>query len=191
MKDRHVARRDFAPSVINQSRPLASLPPFDPESGALNIIIETPKGSQNKYAYEPSCGLFKLKKVLPLGSVFPFDFGFIPSTRGQDGDPLDILVLMEAPAFCGCLIGARLLGVIEARQGNRGNMERNDRLIAVAEQQKNQSDLHSLSDLNSQVLDQIEHFFISYNAQSGHDFKPLRRSGPRAAKKMILAQRVH
>lgn len=63
------------------------------------VVIETPKGSRNKYAYDPKEHIFELKKVLPAGMAFPYDFGFVPSTRGGDGDPLDVLVLMDEPAF--------------------------------------------------------------------------------------------
>src|SRR3569833_4517481 len=98
----------------------------------LNAVIETARGCRNKFKYDPELRLFRLAHVLPAGAVFPFDFGFVPSTRGGDGDPLDVLVLMDEPAFPGCLIAARLLGAIEAEQGDEKKMERNDRLIAVA-----------------------------------------------------------
>ena len=82
--------------------------------GELNVIIETPKGSRNKYNYDEGLRLFKLGGVLPSGAVFPFDFGFVPSTTGGDGDPLDVLVLMDEPAFPGRVVDVRLVGVIEA-----------------------------------------------------------------------------
>src|SRR5205807_404345 len=88
----------------------------DNDAGVLHVIIETPKGSRNKFKYDPEHGLFKLSGVLPLGAVFPYDFGFVPSTTGGDGDPLDVLVLMDEPAFAGCLVPGRLIGVIEAEQ---------------------------------------------------------------------------
>ncbi|HEX8920029.1 MAG TPA: inorganic diphosphatase, partial [Pyrinomonadaceae bacterium] len=83
---------------------LVNLGVYDSESDELNVIIETPKGSRNKFNYDERHQLFKLGGVLPLGAVFPFDFGFIPSTLGGDGDPLDILLLMDEPAFPGCLV---------------------------------------------------------------------------------------
>src|ERR687894_835887 len=92
---------------------LNRLPAFDPDSGTLNAVIETPKGHRNKYKFDEERGLFLLDGVLPAGAVFPFDFGFVPSTTGGDGDPLDVLVLMDEPAFTGCLVRVRLLGVIE------------------------------------------------------------------------------
>src|SRR3954468_15152110 len=94
--------------------PLDQLAAF--ERDELIVIVETPKGSQNKYEYEPRSGSFILAGVLPAGAVFPFDFGFVPSTLGEDGDPLDVLLLMDAAAFSGCIVYARLIGVIEAEQ---------------------------------------------------------------------------
>ena len=87
---------------------------IDKKTGHLNVIIETPKGSGNKYKFDEEKKVFKLSKAMPVGAVFPFDFGFIPSTLAPDGDPLDILVLMDAPVFVGCLMEVRLLGVIAA-----------------------------------------------------------------------------
>ncbi len=92
------------------------LTPFDEESEELNVIIDTPKDSRNKYKYDEKLGLFKLSGVLTVGHFFPFDFGFIPQTLGGDGDALDVLVLMDEPAFVGCLVRSRLVGVIEAEQ---------------------------------------------------------------------------
>ena len=76
-------------------------------------IIETPKGSRNKYAFDPDQRIFELKKVPPAGMAFPYDFGFVPSTVAEDGDPVDVLVLMDEPAFPGCLLRCRLIGIIE------------------------------------------------------------------------------
>ena len=95
------------------------LAPFDKKTEALQVIIETPKGSRNKYAFDESQGMFLLKKVLPAGMAFPYDFGFVPSTRAEDGDPVDVLVLMDEPAFVGCLLQCRIIGVIEGEQGKK------------------------------------------------------------------------
>jgi inorganic pyrophosphatase len=84
--------------------------------------------------------------------VFPFDFGSIPGTVAADGDPLDVLVLMDEPAFVGCLIQARLLGVIEAEQTEAGKTERNDRLIAVASESHTHASLKSLKKLDRKLL---------------------------------------
>lgn len=169
--------------------PISKLPPIDRESGDLNIIIDTPKGSRNKFAWDEKRLFFELSGILPAGAVFPYDFGFIPNTRGGDGDPLDVLVLMDEPAFTGCLVRSRLLGVIEAEQTEKGETERNDRLIAVASKSRTNSDLQSLTDLNPKLLDEIEHFFTSYNKVKGKKFKPLGRYGPARARRLVAKAR--
>lgn len=159
---------------------------FDPETRELNVIVETPKGSRNKFVYDEKHGIFKLDGVLPAGASFPFDFGFIPSTLGEDGDPLDVLLLIDDPAFTGCLVPSRLIGVIEAEQTERhGETTRNDRLIAVAAKSLTHRNLKSLQKLNENLLEEIEHFFISYNTFKGKQFKPLGRFGPVRAKGLI------
>ena len=165
--------------------PISKLPAIDHASGDLNVIIDTPKGSRNKFSWDEKRELFELSGMLPTGAVFPYDFGFIPNTRGGDGDPLDVLVLMDEPAFAGCLVRSRLLGVIEAEQTEKGETERNDRLIAVASKSRTSDDLESITDLNPKLLEEIEHFFISYNEVKGKKFKPLGRYGPERARKLV------
>jgi inorganic pyrophosphatase len=167
---------------------LRKLKPFDRKSGNLNVVIDTPKGSRNKYAFDFKINAYKLKAVLPHGTVFPFDFGSIPGTVAEDGDPLDVLVLMDEPVFIGCLIEARVLGVIEAEQTEDGETERNDRLIAVAAESHTNGDLKSLQKLDSKLICEIEHFFVSYNDARGKKFKPTARKGPAAAKRLIRNQ---
>lgn len=165
---------------------LIGLSVYTEGEGELHVIIETPKGSRNKFNYDEELGLFKLGGVLPAGAVFPFDFGFIPSTLGGDGDPLDVLLLMDEPAFPGCLVPARLVAVIEALQTERdGTRTRNDRLIAVAADSHTHKDVRTLADLNSTLLDEIEHFFVSYNEIKGKTFEPLGRFGPIKAARLI------
>ena len=165
--------------------PYAKLRPFNRKTGALNVIIDTPKGSRNKYSLGEKSGLFELSGVLPAGAVFPFDFGFIPGTRGGDGDALDVLILMDEPAFVGCLVPSRLLGVIEAEQTEKGKTNRNDRLIAVATDSRIHREFESLDDVSGELLDEIEHFFVSYNEAKGKKFKPLGRFGASRARKLV------
>jgi inorganic pyrophosphatase len=155
------------------------------ESKELNVIVDTPKGSRNKYKFDEDLGLFKLGGVLAVGHFFPFDFGFIPNTLGGDGDPLDVLILMDEPAFVGCLIPSRLIGVIQAKQTEDGHTEANDRLIAVAANARVHSDVKSLNDLNKTLIDEIEHFFVSYNEVKGKKFEPMGRAGAQKAKKIV------
>jgi inorganic pyrophosphatase len=164
---------------------LAYLDVWDEESGALNVVIETPKGSHNKYKYDPELGVLRLHRVLPLGDSFPFDFGFIPSTEAQDGDPLDALGLLDEGAFAGCVVTARMVGVIEAEQTEAGKTVRNDRLLVVAQASRLHRDVVTVDDLPSALLDQIEHFFISYDEVTGKEFKPIGRHGPKRAEKLL------
>jgi inorganic pyrophosphatase len=155
------------------------------KEGNLRVVIETPKGSRNKYNFDEEQGLFVLGGVLPAGAVFPFDFGYIPSTLGGDDDPVDVLILMDEPAFPGCLVQARLIGVIEAEQTEEGETMRNDRLIAVASTSRNLRDIESLDQLHGNLVEEIEHFFISYNDIKGKKFEPLQRSGPERAREIV------
>jgi inorganic pyrophosphatase len=158
------------------------------DHGRLRAVIETPQGSRNKLKYEPANGAFSVSASLPAGMQFPFDFGFFPRTKAPDGDPLDVLVLMDAPAYPGVLVGVRLLGAIEAeQQEGDGEPFRNDRLIAVAEGSTERGDLQGLADLDEQLLTQIESFFETYDRLTGKSFRPLRRRGRRAAE-TLLAQ---
>src|SRR5262245_57041100 len=109
----HLAAEEFM-TIPN----LQQLPAWDSDSGALNVIIETTKGSRTKLKYLPNERLFLLKKILPRGIVFPFDFGFVPSTSGEDGDPLDVLLLLAESVPAGCKISARLIGVVEMEEAD-------------------------------------------------------------------------
>jgi inorganic pyrophosphatase len=168
---------------------LKKLPPFDRKSGNLNVIIDTPKGCRSKFAFDMKRKTYVLKSVLPQGALFPFDFGSIPGTVAEDGDPVDALVLMDEPAFCGCLIESRLLGVIEAEQSENGKTERNDRLIAVAAKSQTHADIKSLSDLSPALLKEIEHFFIFYNQERGKKFRPIGRHGRKWAERLVRKQK--
>lgn len=164
---------------------LLHLEAFHDEEG-LNVVIETPKGSRNKYDYDEQLGLFRLGGVLTSGASFPFDFGFVPSTVGGDGDPLDVLVLMDEPAFAGCLVRTRLVGVIEAEQTERdGEATRNDRLIGVAADARLHTRVRTLESLGTTLLEEIEHFFVSYNQVKGKKFEPLSRFGPERALELV------
>src|ERR1700744_5115724 len=128
------------------------LKPISKKDGLLQVIIETPAGSRNKFAFDPDQGIFSLKSVLPAGMVFPYDFGFLPQTLAPDGDPIDVLLLMDEPAFPGCAVSARLIGVIEGEQVDGKKRIRNDRLLAVAEANHTYAYLKKLKDLPGQTL---------------------------------------
>lgn len=165
---------------------LNTLPALDSDSGLVNAIIDTPKGSRCKYKYDPDTGIFRLAKLLPLGAYFPYNYGFIPSTRGEDGDELDVLVLMDEAVFVSCLVPVRLIGVLAAEQTERdGKTTRNDRLIAVLDTEFNPPEVTSLDALHSQRIDEIEQFFVSFNKIQGKQFKPIGRYDADKAKALL------
>jgi inorganic pyrophosphatase len=159
------------------------------EGDLLQVIIETPKGSAYKYDYEPEQEVFCLNKVMPLGMSFPFDFGFIPHTKGDVGDPLDVLVIMELPASQGALVQCRIIGILEASQIERdGKKYRNDRIIAVWNLSNQYKTINRIENLNPQALTDMESFFKQHNTLAGKDFIPLGWKGPKEALKMIQSQ---
>jgi len=144
-------------------------------------IIETPKGGPNKFDYDPDPGLSMLGGLLPEGMLFPFDFSLLPSTLGEDGDPIDILVLMGAPAHVGCLIQVPIIGIIEAEQSEDSTTESNDRLLGVSVHSYDHENLHIIKDASKTRLDQLEEFFISYHKQGSKKFKVKGTGGSRKA----------
>jgi len=160
--------------------------PAEPRRRRFNAVIETPKGSRNKFTYEPDIGAFRLGKQLPAGAVFPFDFGFIPSTRSADGDPLDVVVLLDSPTFPGCVVRVRLVGVIEATQTDRsGRRVANPRLLGIATKSLEHRPIKKVRDLPPQLLDELAHFFVSYNAAAGKRFNPTAPAGRKRARQLV------
>jgi inorganic pyrophosphatase len=155
--------------------------PWAKGSQHFRVVIETSRGSRNKYGYAPEEQLFVLKKALPEGHVFPFDFGFVPRTKGDDGDPIDVLLLMDAPTFPGCIVESRIVGCLVAHQREKGQWVRNDRFLAVADVAIMFGHIHDVRDFEPSLLEQIEHFFISYNEMAGKEFKVDKVMGAKAA----------
>lgn len=151
----------------------------------LRVVIETPKGSRNKFAFDPDDHIFELKKVLPAGMTFPYDFGFVPSTEADDGDPIDVLVLMDEPAFPGCVLSCRPIGVIEGEQGDKKNEERNDRIIAVEKDAHSWADIKTINDLGKEFCRELEEFFVNYHKLSGEKYRVLGVKGPDHARKLV------
>ncbi len=159
--------------------------PFIEGTDNINAIVETPKGGRNKYVYDEDLDIVKLKRALPAGMVFPFDFGFIPSTIAQDGDPMDILVLTDASTFPGCLVESKVLGIIKVEQEKHGEKVRNDRVIAVQLDSRLYSSANNINDLPEGLVNEIINFFASYNNVSEDVFNPLGNDGPDTAIKLI------
>jgi inorganic pyrophosphatase len=161
----------------------------DDKKNTVQVVVETPKGSRNKYAFDQGKRVFTLKKVLPAGMAFPYDFGFIPSTKAEDGDPVDVLVLMDEPAFAGCVLTCRLIGIIEGEQTNgkknRNKKIRNDRLVAVEEDNHSWAAIKHIDDLGKSFVRELEDFFVNYHELSDTQFTVLDVRGPREARRRL------
>jgi inorganic pyrophosphatase len=155
----------------------------------LQVIIETPKGCRNKYSFDDLQKIFVLKAALPAGMVFPYDFGFLPRTLADDGDPIDVLVLMDEPAFPGCALMARLIGVIEGEQTDKKQTTRNDRLVAVADTAHMWANTKSIKDLPKKSLREIQEFFVNYHELQGKKYKLLAVKGKKTALTLIAKAR--
>ena len=161
-------------------------PQLDQRKAECVCVIETPKNSRRKYKLDEASGLFKLAYVLPEGLNFPFDFGFIPSTLGEDGDPVDVMVLSDEPAAVGTLVDIRLIGVISAEQKEGGKSKENDRLLAIPVHSHAHQQTRSLKELDPAIVSQIENFFTSYTKIQGKKFRITGCDGPRRAVKQVL-----
>ncbi|GGB83809.1 inorganic diphosphatase [Dyadobacter sediminis] len=156
----------------------------------ITAIIESPKGSGQKYDYDPEMKLFRLVKILPAGMVFPFDFGFIPQTLGEDGDPLDIIVISEFRSFPGCVMECRIIGAIKALQTERnGKKMRNDRFLGVPVVSELFRDITGVNQLPERVMEQLRSFFKNYNEQAGKEFDPFETIGSEESFRLITEQK--
>jgi len=157
------------------------------DDGVALIVIETPRGSGNKFTYDPDLGAFKLDRVLPAGMTFPFDFGFIPQTIAEDGDPLDVIVLLDSPAYPGCVVPSRLVANLEAEQRDAGSEEwkRNDRLVAVADASRAHASVRTVRDIDPFILESIGAFFADYHRMDGGEFRVTGNGGARDAERAV------
>jgi len=161
------------------------LPARDRATGLVHVVVDTPRGSPVKFKYDMAKGCYTIAHILPAGAAFPFDFGSIPGTAAQDGDPVDVLILIEWPTFAGCVVPVRLIGALEAEQTQEKETFRNDRLIGVAEKSRAYADVSRLADLPGRLLSEIERFFVSYNEERGRDFRVLARLSPERSQRLV------
>jgi inorganic pyrophosphatase len=169
---------------------LETLPAYDARKQAWRVVVETPSGCVAKYRYAPELGTFEIAHFLPEGFAFPYSFGFIPSTQGGDGDPLDVLLLADTPIPPGCCVWARLVGVVEGKQKNDGKTERNDRLIGVATQSRRFGTIERVADLGPLQTEDLGRFFEEYNRVLGRTFRLLRISGAKTAVRLARKRNV-
>lgn len=158
---------------------------LDRKSKCCLAIVETPQGSRSKFAYDAKSGLFRLTTVLPAGMAFPLSFGFVPSTKAADGDPIDILILSDEALPVGSLVHVQLLGVIKADQTEKGDTVRNDRLIGKVHASHTWADIDKYKQLGDAFCNDLERFFVTYNALRGRDFELIKFAGPATACRLV------
>ena len=141
-------------------RNLAALPPF--EAGVLQVVVESPRGSPLKLEYEPKRGVFTVGRSLPLGMAYPFDWGFVPGTRADDGDPVDALAIHSSASYPGVVLPCRLLGMVEIEQRDGGGKPQiNNRLITTPAWNEPLRELEEARDLPKHIREQLERFFVA------------------------------
>ena len=173
--------------MTDSANPYGRLPPRDETSGLVHVVIDTPRGSANKYKFDEDLGIFRISRILPAGMHFPYDFGSVPGTCAEDGDPLDVLVVLDSPTFAGCLVSARLIGGLNVEQFENRRKLRNDRLVAMPETPVNSPDIRSLRQLGRSRLHEIEEFFVSYNRVQGRKLRIVSRFDARRAHALLNA----
>src|SRR5260370_16087359 len=155
-----------AADICYAARVLASLYDTDPGRDCAEIvgmIVEIPKNSGNKYEYDGKLGVFRLDRALYSPMHYPGDYGFIPGTLADDGDPLDVLVLVEEPSFPGCLIEVRPVGILNMVD----NEEADQKIIAVPNRNPRYDEVHTMDQIFPHVRREIEHFFTIYKELAG------------------------
>ncbi|MEM8723371.1 MAG: inorganic diphosphatase [Cyanobacteria bacterium P01_G01_bin.39] len=135
-----------------------SLIPAQPEPGVINVLIEIPGGSKNKYEFDKDMNAFALDRVLFASVKYPYDYGFVPNTLADDGDPLDGMVMMDEPTFPGCVIAARPIGMLLMIDGG----DRDEKILCVPAEDPRYNEVKSLKDIAPHRLEEIAEFFRTY-----------------------------
>jgi inorganic pyrophosphatase len=150
------------------------------DDGSVNVVVETPSGSTAKFKHDPQTGAMMLSRPLPAGVVYPYDWGFVPSTRAADGDPLDVMILWDGASFPGIVVASRLIGVLRVEQtsATTGKRERNDRLFALPVKAPRSEHVRTIFDLPERLRLELEQFFLQVVAFEGKELKLLGFAGP-------------
>ena len=175
-------RRQATPGLRHAE--LHQPPPFT-EDGDVHVVVETPRGSRAKYAYDLKLEAFILSKSLLTGLTYPYDWGFVPSTKAADGDPLDIMVIHDAATFPGIVLTCRIIGILQIEQKSKGKTERNDRLFAVPRRSHSELGLRDVQDLSRPVRQELEKFFIATDELEDKKLEIIGWKGPKIALKAV------
>jgi inorganic pyrophosphatase len=154
----------------------------------IDVVIETPKESRIKFKYGTQLQAYEIDRILPQGLRFPFNFGFVPKTKAADGDPTDVVLILDEALFPGCHVSCRILGVLQAEQTENGKTVRNDRIVAVAI--KDQAAPESMDDVSSHFLEDVERFFVVYHEAIGNRFRVIGVAGANTAAELIRTTAV-
>jgi len=167
---------------------LLTIPAFG-GSGVIHVVVESPRGSTVKLKYEPRWEAMSISRPLPLGVTYPFDWGFVPSTAGPDGDPIDALVVWDVGSYPGVVLPCRALGVIHVEQNRRNHDPseriRNDRILAVPEAARREQDITSIASLPPRVQAELEHLALIATGLEGKDVRIVGWGDAAAALKLI------
>jgi inorganic pyrophosphatase len=161
-----------------------NLPPFT-EEGDVRVVVETPRGSRAKFAYDPKLETFIFSKSLLAGLTYPHDWGFVPSTKADDGDPLDIMVIHDATTFPGIVLTCRVIGILQIEQKSKGKAERNDRLFAVPRRSHSEQGLRDVRGLSKPIQQELEKFFIATDELEDKTLEIIGWKRPKIATKAI------
>src|SRR6201986_2614316 len=163
---------------------LITLPPFT-KDGDIYVVGDTPRGSREKFDYDPTLQTFRLSKSLLTGLTYPHDWGFVPSTKADDGDPIDIMVVHDAATFPGIVLTCRLIGILQIEQKSKGKTERNDRLFAVPKDSHSEQALKDVRDLSESIQQELEKFFKATDELEDKKLTIIGWKGPKAAMQAI------
>ena len=166
-----------------------NLPPFFEETTLVNGVVDTPRGASCKLKFDEDSAIFRVHKGMPLGLIFPFNFGYVPSTRGEDGDAVDVLLLADPVFPVGSVVLGQVIGVLEAVQIEGRRKQRNDRLLARPVEVVSRNPILPTMEFNAELKKSIAGFFIKYNELQGRKFQPHGYSSATAAIRLI--RRAH
>jgi len=160
------------------------LPSLD-DDGNIHVVVETPRGARAKLTYDPQLRVFVLSKSLMTGLTYPHDWGFIPSTVAEDGDPVDALVIHDAATFPGLVMKCKAIGVLEIRERSKKRTQRNDRIMAVPLHSHAEGGLRDVRQLSKQVRLELEKFFVATAELQSKTLECVGRRGQKRAMQLI------
>ena len=151
------------------------------DKSCVYAVVETPRGSRAKLEFDPKLRVFTLSKPLLVGLTYPYDWGFIPSTKADDGDPIDVLIIHDAATYPGLVLRCKPVGVLELIQTKKGRKERNDRIFVVPDRSPFEADLTDIRKLPKRAVKELEQFFKATDALEDKTLSFLGWKGPSKA----------